>query len=153
MITHVRAPLDVCAYLRLDRRNIKKLAVFSGSELDGLFQQRAQRTAEPVMSGNIEPDFLPLQDGGRKLAAHQVSQNDFLPGASDFQIGGKGGGKLHDAMIEKRWTDFNGVGHAGVVHLGEDVIGKKISLVEAEIGLQIFAGAGKFLQNGIERMG
>jgi hypothetical protein len=42
-------------------------------------------------------------------------------------------------MVEKRRPHFHRVSHAGVIDLGEDVIRKKVFLVEPEIRLQVVA--------------
>ena len=65
-------------------------------------------------------------------------------------LGRERGGEFHDPMIEKRRPHFHRVRHAGVIHLGQDIVRKKVFLIEPEISLQIVAGR-QFVQHGIER--
>ena len=69
MIPEVGPPLEMGARLGFDSRQVEKLSSsFGGSECEGFLKQRPQRPAEPVVRGNIEPDFLP-----RKYASPSTS--------------------------------------------------------------------------------
>ena len=103
------------------------------------------------MRGNVKADFLAVEDRRSEFAAHQISQDHFLPGALDFQVRRERACKLHDAMIEERRAHFHRMSHAGVVHLRQDVIRKKVFLIEPQKGRQIVASRGQFPQDGIER--
>ena len=151
MISEVGAPVEMGARLGFDSRQVEKLPMFGGSECEGFLKQRPQRPAEPVVRGNIEPDFLPRKYGRAEFGAHQVSKHDFLTRAPDFKAGRERVCELHDPMIEKGRPHFDCMSHAGAVHFSEDVIGKKIFLIEREQSLQIATRAGQSFENRIER--
>ncbi len=54
MIAEVPAALHMVNHIRLDFRNAKELPMFRGRKCQSLLQQRAQRSTEPVMRGDIE---------------------------------------------------------------------------------------------------
>ena len=43
-------------------------------------------------------------------------------------------------MIQERRTHLNRMRHAGVIHLGQDIVGKKVLLIKRKEILQMFAG-------------
>ncbi len=97
-------------------------------------EQFAQRAAQPFVRGDVEADFFARENRWRQFIFHQFFENEFLARALDFQGRGQRGGEFHDAMIEERRADFDGVRHAHAVNLGEDVAGKIIFLIEPEEG-------------------
>ena len=54
-------------------------------------------------------------------------------------------------MIQERRPHLNGMRHAGVVHFRQDIIRKKVFLVEPKISRQGIARVSQLFQNGIER--
>src|SRR5882762_7946058 len=56
---------------------------------------------------------------------------------ADLQRGGEFGGKLDKAMIEKRRTHFDGVSHAHTVALRENVVAKKVFLIEPKVRREV----------------
>ena len=123
--------------------------MFGRRESHGIFEQRPERPAEPVVRGNVKTDLLSIEDRRGEFAAHQVPQNHLLAGTLDFHAGRERVGELHNPMIQERRPHFHRMRHAGVIHLGEDIVRKKILLIEPEIILQMFAS--QVVQHGIER--
>ena len=58
MIAQVGAPVEMRSHMSFDLRELKEVAMFGGGECHGFFEQRPERSAEPVVRGNIEADFL-----------------------------------------------------------------------------------------------
>src|SRR5207244_8542797 len=82
----------------------ENVAVLAGAMVQSIGQQGEERPAQPLMCWNIEADFGPLEDCRRQPVFHQFFQNYLLLPAANLQEGGKLGGKLDDAMIQK-WRD------------------------------------------------
>ena len=51
---------------------VEKFGMLGGAGLQGVYQELAERTAQPVMGRNVEADFLAREDGGRQLVAHEL---------------------------------------------------------------------------------
>ena len=105
------------------------------------------------MGGKVEPDFGTAHDERWQLVFHQFPQDYFLTRALDFEMRGKRCGELDDAVIEKRRTYLDGVGHAHAVDLHEYVVGKKKFLVEAEERIEARIRGRGISQQAIERGG
>lgn len=87
----------------------------------------------------IEAGLLLAKDMGRQFRSHQLLENDLLPRPMHLEMLRQGGGKFHDAMIQKRRPHFNGMRHAHSVHFGENIVRQKILLVEPELSIQTAA--------------
>lgn len=48
-------------------------------------------------------------------------------------------GEFNDSVIQKRRTYLHGMGHGDTVHLREDIVGKRISLIEPQVGGKVIA--------------
>src|SRR6267378_1523154 len=112
----------------VDDFGVEQFAALGGAVAERIRQQSTERPADPVVRGNIETDFLALQDGRRELVFHQFLEKHFLLRTADLQRGGEFGGKLDKAMIEKRRTHFDGVSHAHTVALRENVRSEALSV-------------------------
>ena len=111
---------------------------------------RSKRAAQPFMRGYIKADLLPPHDCTGELGIHQLVEQVLLAFPANFEIGGEGRGKFHDAVVEKGRTDFNGMGHAHAIGFHQNVIGKVVFLVELEIrgnavSRKFFTEAGKYI--------
>ena len=73
--------------------------------------------------------------------------------AADLQMVRQRSGEFHDAVVQERRPDFDGVRHAHAVHLGQDVVGKILALVEPQVGIQAVAFRGKVPQHSGQRAG
>ena len=132
MIAQVGAPVEMGSDLSFDSRELKELAMLSGRKSQGILEQRPERSAKPIVRGNVKPDFLSIEDRRKVFRAHQVPQDHLLLGAADFHARRERACELHDPMIEKRRPHFDRMSHAGVIDLGQDIVRKKVFLVEPE---------------------
>ena len=137
VITQVGAPVEMGLHMSFNSRELKKLAMFGGRECHGFFEQRPERSAKPVVRGNVKTDLLSIEDRRSELAAHQVPQDHLLARALDLHARRERACEFHDPMIEKRRPHFDRMRHAGVIHLGQDIIRQKVFLIEPEIVLQM----------------
>jgi hypothetical protein len=64
--------------MALDYFLIEDVGVFGSSSSQGFNQQRTQRSTEPVVRRDIEPNLRSLQYRLRKLVLHQMLQHDLL---------------------------------------------------------------------------
>jgi len=130
MITEVGAPVEMGSHISFNFRELKEVAMLSGCVGDGLFEQRPQGPAEPVVRGDVKADFASIKDGGSQFAAHQFPQNYLLPRALDLHARGKRVCEFHNPMIQEWRPHFHRMGHTSVVHLGQNIIRKKVFLVK-----------------------
>src|SRR5882757_4665529 len=140
----------------VDDFGLEQFAALGGAVAERIRQQSTERPAEPVVRGNIETDFLALQDGRRELVFHQFLEKHFLLRTADLQRGGEFGGKLDKAMIEKRRTHFDGVSHAHTVALRENVVAKKVFLIEPKVRREVVRTRWQAVQLGenlVQRIG
>src|SRR5258705_6125779 len=72
----------------VDDFGLEQFAALGGAVAERIRQQSTERPAEPVVRGNIETDFLALQDGRRELVFHQFLEKHFLLRTADLQRGG-----------------------------------------------------------------
>lgn len=122
------------AHAGFNSRDLEKLAMLGGSERQSFLKQGPKRAAEPVVRRNIEADLLSVENRRAQFTPHQIPQNHLLPGALNFKTCRKRSGEFHDPVIEKRRPDLNRVRHAGVVDLSQNIVGKKIFLIEPQKG-------------------
>src|SRR5258705_8157119 len=109
----------------VDDFGLEQFAALGGAVAERIRQQSTERPAEPVVRGNIETDFLALQDGRRELVFHQFLEKHFLLRTANLQRGGGVWGKLHKAMIEKKGAHLDRGSQAPAGALLEDVVAKK----------------------------
>ena len=86
MIAQVGAPVEMSLQKSFNSRELKEFAMFSGRERHGFLEQRPERSAEPVVGGNIKTDLLSIEDLRREFVAHQVPQDHLLPGTLNFHV-------------------------------------------------------------------
>lgn len=115
----------------------ENVAVLAGAMVQSIGQQGEERPAQPLMCWNIEADFGPLEDCRRQPVFHQFFQNYLLLPAANLQEGGKLGGKLDDAMIQKWRPHFDGMGHAHAVAFRQNVVREVVFLVQPEVRRKI----------------
>ena len=84
------------------------------------------------MCRNVKTRLLAGQNGSWELVFAQFTQNKFLLRSTNLQVCGQLCGELHDAMIEKRWTHFDGMSHAHAVAFHQNVVGQIIILIEPQ---------------------
>ena len=82
------------------------------------------------MRRNIEAYLLALHDSGGQLGSHHFLEEIFLARTADFKVYRQLGCKLHDAVIDERRPDLDGMGHAYAVRFHQDVVRKVVLLVE-----------------------
>ena len=104
--------------------------MFGRAVHQNFLHQRAQAAAQPIVRRNVKADFFPLQNRGWQLIAHQFFQKNLLPRTANLQRCRQRGGKFDDAMIEKRRPYFERVRHAHAIRLVQNIVGKKIALIE-----------------------
>ena len=151
MIAKVGAPVKMGLRMSFQLRDLKEPAMFGGGECQRFLKQRPERPAKPVVRGNIEPTLFSREGRRTEFPAHQVPEDNFLPRALNFQSGRERIGEFHDPVIEKWRSHLDRMSHAGTVDFGQDVIGKKILLIESQECLQVVARPGQFLQHRVER--
>src|SRR5260221_8628262 len=86
----------------VDDFGLEQFAALGGAVAERIRQQSTERPAEPVVRGNIETDFLALQDGRRELVFHQFLEKHFLLRTADLQRGGGVCGKNEKAMNKEK---------------------------------------------------
>ena len=132
MITEIGAAFEVPSDAGFDGGGPEHFGVSRCAAGERLTHQLPQWSAQPMVGGDIEPDFLPLQDRGRQLSLHQILQNRFLAGATYLEARGQGSGELHDAMIQERGPHFDGMSHAHAVDLHQDIVRQIVLLIERQ---------------------
>src|SRR5882762_11869383 len=108
------------------------------------------------MCRNVKTRLLAGQDGSWEFVFTQFTQNKFLLRPTNLQVRGQLCGELHDAMIEKRWTHFDGMSHAHAVAFHQNVIGQIIILIEPQKVSQSVASFRQsvyFIQEAVKRSG
>ena len=118
-----------------------------------LKHQRTQTAPKPVMGWDVESDLLPLKNGLRQLISHQFLEKNLLPRTLDLQRRGNCRGEFNDAVIEERRPHFERVCHAHAIRLVQNIVGKKISLIEPQKRRQIIAFSRtipQFMKNAVE---
>src|ERR1700738_4652054 len=114
------------------RLRVKECGMLRGTHLQSVHQKLAQRTAKPIVCGNVEADFFAREDGEWQLVAHELAQNEFLLRASNLESGRQGRSKFHDAGIEKRRKHLQGMAHAHAVAFGKNIVSKIIFLTQPQ---------------------
>ncbi len=107
--------------------------VFGPDAIECIEQQRAKGSPKPVMCGNIEARFAAPDYGSRQPFLHQLLENELLLFSLDFEFRRQRRREFHNAVIKKRRTHLNGVRHAHPIDLAENIVGKKILLIEPQI--------------------
>jgi len=116
-----------------------------------IFEDWQQGSAEPFVSRDIEPGFLPVQDSIRQFPLHGSTEDDLLCAAIQLQTLGEPGGEFHDPMVEQRRTDFEGVRHTHPVDLVKQVVLQVELLIEQKITVQETDIAGRWQIRGERR--
>ena len=150
MVPQVGAPLQMRTHMSFNSRELEELPMFGGGEGQGFLEQRPERSPEPVVRGNIETRFLSCEDSRREFAAHQAAQDYLLARTLDFQAGGERVREFDNSMVEKRRPHFDGMRHAGAIHLGQHVVREKVLLIEFE---EVLQAAAHTCDDGIESRG
>jgi hypothetical protein len=66
----ISAPIEMSLHAGLNLRYVKEISMLGGSKCHGFFEHRPQRSAEPVVRGNVEADLLSLQNRRTQFIAH-----------------------------------------------------------------------------------
>jgi hypothetical protein len=133
VVSQVGSPFQVKLQIALNGVGAEEVSVFRKAFFQSIKQKWAKRSAEPLVRGNIEADFLAIKNRWRKFVLHQFLKQQFLARAAHFQFVGQGGGKLDDAMVEKWRPHLDGMGHAHAIRLHQNVIGQIVVLIEREV--------------------
>src|SRR5260370_23758015 len=91
----------------VDDFGAEQFAALGGAVAERIRQQSTERPAEPVVRGNIETDFLALQDGRRELVFHQFLEKHFLLRTADLQRCGESSGEDRNTMSDKKGRKIN----------------------------------------------
>ena len=81
MIADIDSPFQVVLQMAFEDRRTEEFRIILCAGAQRFYRQVAQRSAQPVMRGNVEADLGPVQDGRWQLIAHQLLQNNLLPRA------------------------------------------------------------------------
>src|SRR5258708_33419080 len=99
----------------VDDFGVEQFVALGGAVAERIRQQSTERPAEPVVRGNIETNFLALQDGRRELVFHQFLEKHFLLRTADLQRGGGVWGQITQGMngekaeaLDRRRADQSG---------------------------------------------
>ena len=139
---------------RLDRLPPEESGVIGRAIHQNLLHHRAQAASQPIVRRNVESDLLPLENRSWQLIAHQFLQKNLLSRTMNLQRSRQGRGKFYNSMIKKWRPHFQRVRHAHAVRLIQNIVGKKISLIEPQIRREIivcFGAITQFAQNAVER--
>jgi len=139
---------------RLDRLPSEESGVIGRAIHQNLLHHRAQAASKPIVRRDVESDLLPLENRSWQLIAHQFFQKNFLSRTMNLQRCGQGGSEFHDSMIKERRSHFQRMRHAHAIRLIQNIVGKKILLIEPQIRSQIivcFGAITQFAQNAVER--
>ena len=79
MVAQIGAPVEMGAGVSLELRDLKEVPMLGGGEGQGLFEQRPQGAAEPVVGGDVETGLLSRENRRTEFAAHHVPQDHLLP--------------------------------------------------------------------------
>ena len=148
MVTEVCLAFEVAFHKAFNRVPAKQIGISGKPFLQGFQKQHPQWSSQPLVSGNVESDFLPTQNCPRQLLLHQLLQQELLVLAPDFQMSGQSRRKFHNTMVKERWPHFDRMCHAHAVALGENVVGEKVLLIEPEERRQIVIGRWQVSQFG-----
>ncbi len=141
MISNIDSSLQVLANISLDHLTPEQARVIGRAVQQDLHHQRTQTAPKPIVGRDIESDFLPSKNRGWKLISHQFFQKNLLPRTTNLQRRGQRGSEFNDPVIEERRPHFQRMRHAHAVCLVQNIVGKKVSLIEPQIGRQIVARA------------
>src|SRR5262245_24827725 len=89
-----------------------------------VFEAVAERAAEPGVEGDVEAVLAAAGDVAAEMLADGLAERVFAGGAADAQVWWDGPGELDEAVVEHGGADFQTVGHAGPIDLGEDAVGE-----------------------------
>ena len=70
MIAQVGAPVEMGPHMSFDSGEVKELAMLGGRKSHGILEQRPERSAEPIVRGNVKTDFLSFEDRRKLFLAH-----------------------------------------------------------------------------------
>jgi hypothetical protein len=102
MVSEIVAPFQVSFNHRLHPFPAENSHLPHGPLGERIQQQRLQHAAKPIVCWNIEPLFSPPQNGLGQLVFHQFSEQELQLRPPNFIAFRQRGGKLHEAVIEKR---------------------------------------------------
>src|SRR5258708_17455524 len=109
----------------VDDFGVEQFVALGGAVAERIRQQSTERPAEPVVRGNIETNFLALQDGRRELVFHQFLEKHFLLRTANLQRGGGVWGQNDKAMKRKKRAPICGGSQAPEGALLLECVAKK----------------------------
>ena len=115
MVSQVGSPFQVKLQIALDGVGAEEVSVFRKAFFQSIKQKWAERSAEPLVGGNIEADFLAIENRWWKFVLHQFLQQQFLARATHLEGVRQSRGKLDDAVVKKRRTNLDRMGHAHAI--------------------------------------
>src|ERR1700761_9009133 len=118
---------------RADGFGREEAGVAYGVRTQGFEHERAERAAEPFVSGDVEAFLAALQDGRRKFLADELAQHVLGAAAVNLEGCGQLRGKLYDAVIEKWRAHFERMRHAHAIALIENVVGQVVVLIDEQV--------------------
>ncbi len=104
------------------------------------------------MRGNVEADFLAMNDRGGKLVFHQILQDQFLIASRRFSSWRGGLQRIRRCDDPERRAHFDGMCHAHAVAFCQDVVGKIVLLIQPKEGSQVVTICGQFAHFPQERV-
>ena len=116
-----------------DYIGMENLRMIGEPGTQGIHYEGPKRTTNPFVRWNVEANFFPLQDRLRQLVPHEFLQQDLLLRAPNLERRRQGGGKFDDTVVQERWAQLDGMGHAHAVRFDQDVVRQIILLVEPQV--------------------
>src|SRR6185437_4198115 len=108
--------------LTANRPGIQKTMTIESIGGEQVFSPFPQWTAKPTVNRNAKPHFGPLHKLPGHIAIQHLAENPFADSVPDLEAKRKSPREFNNSMINQGNTGFQAGGHAGSVHLGEDVI-------------------------------
>ena len=152
MIARIGLSVEVPFQEALDGLAMEKVAVFRESLPQRVNKHCPQWAAQPLMSGNVEAGFLPLNNRSGQFVLPQFTEYELLLCTSDFQPGRELRGKFHDSVVEKWRAHFHGVRHTHAVALHQNIVRQIVLLVEPEQGSKKVCGPRQLIHLGQKLM-
>src|SRR3990172_8210278 len=136
LVRVVASAREVLTHAPLDRGPLQEAAGLDALSREERLHQGPELASEPVLHGNAEPLFAPVQDPRGKLVRHRLLQDVLPPVAPELQRAGHAERELDDVLVEKRRSRLERRRHAHPVHLDEDIVGEEELEVRVELSVE-----------------
>ena len=127
----------------LPRRN--SLACSDAPSIKTSSHQRAQTAREANRAPECRIRLSCGEEPKVEVCRASIPSEELSAASRESSASGQRGREFHDAMIEERRPHFQRMRHAHAIRLVQNIVGKKVSLIEPQIGREIIVPRPKLI--------